>query len=245
MQIYSTATPSVSIVHHTWFLCDTDINSYPLNDVIRAINAGYEEAISEIINADGFWQWDDTNHTDLPRGKGTLVEGQEQYSFATDYLQIEAVEILDSANRYVRIKPLDHHELLHGQSPQEYFGVDASGNPNTGFPDYFDQVGDSLFLYPAPTATSVTLTNGIRVWFKRTADLFTIADTTQSPGLPSTHHSLLAYMAALPYCMKNHQDRVGLYEKKKEEMMKSLLDHYARREKSRVARAIPEPIVFE
>ena len=243
MQIYSTATPSVSIVHATWFLSDTDINSYPLNDVIRTINGGYEELIGMIINADGTWQFDDKNYTNVNYGLGTLVEGQELYSFASDYLQIEAIDILNTDGIYRRIKPLDHKEL-RGMSPQEYYGVKTNGDPNTGFPETFDQFGNSLILYYAPTSTSVTLTNGIKVWFKRTADLFTTADTSQEPGLPSTHHMMLAYMAAIPYCMKFHPNRVPLYEKKVDDMKKTLIAHYGQREKAKREVITPKKTSF-
>lgn len=242
MKLYDTSTPSVSIIHHTWDLVDADITSFPLNRAVREINAAYEELISLIINADGTWQFDDTNHTDLPRGTGDLVEGQEAYSFSSEYLQIEAVEILDTNSAYRRIKPLDHKEL-GGESPHEYFGV-SSGSPTTGFPEYFDQVGDTIMLYPSPTATNVTLTAGIRIWFKRTADLFTISDTTQAPGLPSTHHVLLAYMAALPYAASYKRDRVAWLEKKVDDMKKSLLSHYGSRERTKRHQATMSPIAF-
>lgn len=213
-------------------LCDSDDTSYPVAKKVLNINISYEELIGKIIDADGTLQYDDTNYTDHPRGKGTLVEGQEDYSFSSEYLQIEAIEILNLNNVYVRIDPLDHQEL-NGLSPQEYFGVDSSGNPNKGFPRYFDQQGDTLRLFPAPTSTSVTLTNGLRVWHKRKPDLFTTSDTTQEPGLPSPYHALLAYMAAIPYNEKYHQERVARQQLKINSMTEDLLNHFAHREKSR------------
>ena len=213
-------------------LCDSNDTSYTVEKKVLNINVFYEELIGDIINADGTWQYDDTNYTDHPRGRGNLVEGQEDYSFSSEYLQIEAIEILNLNTVYVRIDPLDHQELK-GLSPQEYFGVDSSGNPNKGFPRNFDQVGDTTRLYPAPTSTSVTLTNGIRIWFKRRPDLFTTSDTTQEPGLPSSHHSILAYGAAIPFCMKYKKDRVAGYQNKVDKMTKSLLEHFAHREKAK------------
>ena len=227
-----TETAGEDIVSLINFLCDSDYLSYPPVKKVLNVNVAYEELVAMIINADGTWQFDDANLTDLPRGKGNLVEGQESYTFASDYLQIEHIDILDTNNLYCRIKPFDPKEYSD-RSPDEIWGVDSSGNPNTGFPEVYDIKGDSIRLYPAPTADSVTLTNGIRVDFKRTVDLFTVADTTQQPGLPSTHHSLLAYMASVPYCMKFHQDRLALYEKKVDEMKKTLISHYAHREKNK------------
>jgi len=230
----STATTEVAgedIVSLINFLCDTDYLSYPPVKKVLNVNVGYEELVAMIINADGTWQFDDTNLTDLPRGKGSLVEGQESYTFASEYLQIEAIDILNLDALYSRIKPFDPKE--HTRSPDEMFGVDSSGDPKTGFPEFYDIKGDSIRLYPAPTADLVTLADGIRVSFKRTIDLFVVGDTTQVPGLPSTHHSMLAYMASVPYCMKNHPQRVGLYEKKVDEMKRTLIKHYTHREKNK------------
>ena len=242
MEIYNTTDTYKSIVHETWSLCDASITTYPLADVIRRINAAYEELVGLIINADGTLEFDDTNFTDLPRGTGTLVEGQQTYSFALDYLQITAIEIKNSEGKWYKLKPKDKEE--YGEmSPDQFWGVDGSGNPNKGAPEVFDQLGDTLFLYPAPTSTAVTLTAGIRIWFKRKIDIFTTADTTQEPALPSTHHVMLAYMAAIPYCMGNKKDRVSWLEKKVGSsdrtspvyggMAKSLMAHYAHREKTK------------
>lgn len=241
---FNPTSGSQGIVHEIDFLCDSDSTSYPTADKVRRVNAALEELIADIINADGNWQWDDTNHTDRPVATFTLVEGREDYALTTDYLQIEAVEILSSGSpaKFKRIKPLDHAEIPGNLSPEEYFGLKSDGTPATGFPEYWDMEGDTLFLYPAPTSTSVTLASGGRIWTKRTADLFTASDTTQEPGLPSTHHILLAYMAALPYNAIYHPGRVAWLERKIGSadsthplyggMRKSLLEHFAHRLKA-------------
>ena len=218
-------------------LCDADTTSYIAADLLRRINIALEELVGDIINADGTWQYDDTNYTDHPVGTGTLVEGQEDYAFASEYLQIEAIEILDANSPavYRRIYPLDKGEL-GGLSTEEYFGVTSAGNPQTGQPLYFDQIGDTIRLYPAPTSGSVTFAAGLKVYFKRTADLFTsdqVTTGTKVPGLPSTHHVLLSYMAAVPYCMAYKKDRVAWLEKKIDVMKKTLIQHYSFRERAK------------
>ena len=71
--------------------------------------------------------------------------------------------------------------------------------------------------------------------FKRTASLFTAAgtDTTAVPGIASPYHILLAYMAAIPYCMTYKKDRVALYEKRVDEGIREMIKHYSYREKDR------------
>jgi len=232
MKFYDVSNIDTSIVHEMWDLVDADITAMPLVMATRRINAAYEELISMIINADGTWQFDDENFTTVPRGTATLVEGQELYSFATNYLQIKQIDVLSTdAGVWRTVKPLDRKEMGN-QTTEEYFGVDSSGNPAKAFPTHYDIEGDSIRLFPAPTSTQVTLASGLRVSFTRTADLFTAADTTQEPGLPSTHHILLAYMGAIPYAMSYKKDRVGWLEKKVDDMKKTLLEHYAYREKN-------------
>ena len=229
MQYQSHAT-NQDIVSEVKALCDvTDTTSYPIADITRRVNAGLEELVAEIINADGTWEYDDTNWTDLPVGTGTLIEAQESYSFATEYLQITAIKVKDQAGNWQLVKPIDQFadaEGFNGIAIEEYF-------PATGLPRYYDILGDTIRLYPAPTATQVTLSAGLKVHFKRTADLFTTTDTTQEPGLPSPYHILLTYYAAIPYCMSYKKDRVPWLEKKWMEGKKSLIQFYSRREKDR------------
>lgn len=236
MQFYD-ATNKRAICQEIDRLCDSDDTTYPRLDKTARVNTALDELVGKIIRADGTWEWDDTNQSDLPRGKGTLVEGQQQYSFASDYLDIRQIDILTTTpGLWQTIKPLNPDEL-DGFSPEEYFGVDASGNPKKGMPLYYDKEGDSIRLFPAPSSTNVTLTNGLRVWFQRTAVFFTpvattAADTTE-PGIPSPYHSLLCYMAALPYCMTYKKDRIALYKTTIDQMTKDLIAFYGHREKDK------------
>ena len=198
------------------------------------MNTGLELLVGKLLEADGDWQWDDTNYSNLPRGTGTLVTGQETYSFTSEYLNIQMIEILDAGSpaKYYKLKPIDTLDL-NGMGPEEYFGVTAAGDPATGKPEYYDKVGDTVILYPTPVTGSVTMTAGIRVWFQRTADLFVDGDTTQEPGIPSPYHILLAYYAAIPYCMSFKKDRVAWLEKKWDEGVKDMLAHFGKREKDK------------
>lgn len=230
----SNATYRQGIIEEIDRLCDTDETSYPRADKTSRINNALEEVVAWILQADGRWQFDDTNYTTHPRGLGTLVNGQEDYSFTAEYLDVEAIEILDTRtpNMYIRIKQLDH-SMLNGLSPQEYFGLDSDGTPRQAWPEYYDINGDTIRLYPAPDSGSVTLTNGIRVWFKRTASLFTVTtgtgeDTTQ-PGFASPYHAVLAYMAAIPYNEIYHPERVARQQFKVNEMKKAIQEFYGHR----------------
>jgi len=234
---YNSVSDSLGLCQEIDGLCDSNTTSYPVADKTRRVNSALEELVGEIINADGTWQWDDTNNTTLPVGTQTLVASQSLYSFNDKFLQIEHVKVKDVDGVWHTLTPID--EVEFGVTPiEEYF-------QDTGLPTHYDKVGDdSIKLYPAPIATHCTLTSGLKVNFKRTAHLFAADDTTAEPGLPSTHHILLAYMASIPYCALYHPERVNFLMIKVAEMKKTLLKHFAQREKDAKKRFKFTPINY-
>lgn len=229
MPLYD-ATNKTGLCQEIDRLCDTTDTSYTRLDKTARLNQSMEELVGEIIMVSGDWQYDDTNHTTEPVGTGNLVADQSSYSFATEYLTIEHIDVKNADGNWYRLDPMDRKDL-QGMTPEEYFGTVS------GAPEYYDKVGDTVRLYPSPAAANVTLTAGLRVTFKRAPQAFTAASTTDADttkaGLPSSYHVLLAYMAAIPYCMSYKPERVALYEKKKDELKKKLLAFYGRRQQDK------------
>lgn len=230
-------------------LCDADSTSYNDRTLLRRVNSSLETLIGKIINAAGTWEWDDTNYSDLPIGTGTLVEGQSSYSFAAEYLQIKNIKVLDADGiTWHLIHPIDQSEV--GYSLEEDLRDD-------GLPFRYDKVGDTIRLYPAPTAGDVTLSSGIKIEFTRTADLFTcdtyvsngctvgeIATGTKEPGIASPWHITIAKMAALPYCKTYKKDRVNQLQRDIEIETRDLINHYGQRERDSRKVMTMEPISF-
>ena len=210
-------------------LVDADTTSYPAADMLRRVNNALETLTALIINSDGTWQFDDTNYSDFPIGTYTLVASQAKYSFNDKFLQLLEVQIMDKNGNYNIIKPIDQKEYDDLVPLEEAFET-------AGQPIYYDKISDdTIKLFPAPdNGISVTLASGLKVKFKRTADLFTTAQVTTGtkvPGIASPFHQLIAYMAALPYASSYKRDRVPLFEKKIDEMKKDMVKFYSRREK--------------
>ena len=209
-------------------LCDATATSYSAADLLRRVNSSLETCIGKIINTDGSWQFDDSNYTDLPIGVQTLVAGKSAYTFNDKFLQILEVQIKDVNGDWIIINPIDQIEISSNIPLDEAY-------ENDGLPVYYDKIStDTIKLYPAPSATDCTLASGLKIKFKRTADLFTSAQVTtgtKEPGIASPFHILIAYMAAIPYCMSYKKDRVNLYQRQVEILTKDMLSHYALREK--------------
>lgn len=214
-----------SIVDEIDSLCDSDSNSYPIADKTRRVNYSLEILVGDILAADGTWDWDDTNYTDLPRGTFDLQHGIGSYTFTSDYLEIKSIKVKDDGGDWNRVSPIDESFLPgDNQTVEEYFESD-------GLPRYYDKLGDTITLYPAPDSDDVTLSEGGKIEFSRTADLFTTSDTTKEPGLPKPYHVVLAYMAAIPYCMKYKPERVAAYQQFVNEQRNNLLDFFGIRNK--------------
>lgn len=208
-------------------LVDADTVSYTAADLLRRINNAYEETVGLILGCDGKWQFDDSNYTVFPIGETTLVASQNDYTFDSTHLEIERVQILDSGGIWKFLHPIDISQI--SIAIEEFHKTD-------GVPIYYDKQGSSILLYPAPAASAVTLTNGLRVFFKRTASIFTTAEVTtgtKQPGFVSLYHIVLAYKAALPYAQAYKKDRVAGFINEINRLEKGIVKHYSRREQDR------------
>lgn len=208
-------------------LVDADTTSYTAADLLRRVNDAYEQVIGIIIGCDGKWQFDDSNYTDFPIGTTTLVASQNDYSFDVSMLDVERVEVKDAQGIWQQLQPIDTSDI--GGAIDEFEKTD-------GMPRFYDKQGASLLLYPAPATGSVTLASGLKVYFQRTASIFTSAEVTTGtkvPGFASPHHYLLSYKAALPYALSYKKDRVPFLMAEIARREALLVEHYSQREKDR------------
>lgn len=219
-------------------LVDASATSYPDAKLLRRNNANMEDVVGDLINADGTWQFDDTNYTSLPIGTATLIEAQSSYTFDGTFLEVENVKILDLNNHWHILDPWDQSQ---SDIPIENYQITPA------FPRLYDKEANTISLLPPPTGTVITLTNGLKVQFKRTARLWTTADIstgTISPGWASPFHILLAYKNALPYALTYKKDRVAFIQGEIARIRQAMLDHYGQREKDKRKVMRPNRIRF-
>jgi hypothetical protein len=219
-------------------LCSATSVDFSDANLLLEINEAYENVISKILGYDGFWQFDDSNYTDLPIGIGSLVASQRDYSFDSSLLKILGVSVLDVNGLWQELKPIDQSEM--GVDTEEFMKVD-------GMPQYYDKSGNSLFLYPSPASANVTLTSGLKIYFQRTASIFTSAEVTTGtkvPGFVSLFHYLLSYKASISYCMAYKPERVVMYTNKIVEMEKEMEKFYTKRAKDERQVLTMKPICY-
>ena len=132
------------------------------------------------------WYFDDKNETTtLPIVTTTLVEGQSDYLLPSNLLGINKVEVMDSNGNYYEVKFIKQND---SRLKNKQFQETAS------MPLYYYAIGRSLILYPRPTASQVTLVDGLRITLNREANYFVVTDTTKEPGFsPANLHWILVY----------------------------------------------------
>ncbi len=217
---------------------DATSTSYPDATLLRRINNAYEEIIGDLISSDGTWQFDDSRYTNLPYGVTDLVEGQSQYTFDSSMLEIENVKVLQTSGYWMMLKPWD--QTLTNMPLENYLKVNS-------MPVWYDKEGNTITLLYPPSASVVTLSGGLKVQFKRTADVFTSAEFTTGtaiPGFASPYHILLSLKAALPYAMSYKQSRVAPIQSEINRIHQELIMHYSTRERDAKKQITSLPISF-
>jgi len=193
-----------------WWV-DSDINSYPLADKVRSANMGLNEVVGIILGADGRWQFDDTNYTDLPIGTTNLVLNQQDYGIDTSMVDITRVECKDANGSWRMLLPMDQKDLnptSYSPLPTGAFtgGVNTTGAnysltdflSTAGTPIYYDKIANSVFLYPKPNYNS---TSGLKIYFQRKASYFTVSSTTTQPGFAKHLHRYISFHMAKDYAV--------------------------------------------
>lgn len=193
------------------FMCDTNSTSYPIEAKTRNANRWAYQAQLAFIDGNSRWQMDDSNLATLPHLTTTIVNGQGDYTLPSEFLRLERVEVKDSAGDYKLLLPLDHRDIKTGYTEFE---------ETDGLPKYYDVVGNSINLFPKPSTTDVTTTEGLRIHILREIDIFTTSDTTQELGFPEPFHRIVSLGASFDYLMsRGDYDKANGYRQEIEVLM--------------------------
>lgn len=189
-----TSAEKQGIVQDVYFGVGANSVSYPIADLTRDANAALDVAFTLILGADGSWQFDSVNQTDLIIGKTDLISGQQDYSFDDEYLLLS--------------KPLQIL-LPDGVTWQELNPVDAN-NPTSqsGIPYQYNKIGNSFLLDDIPNYSwrmEEEGKQGLKAFFQRKIDHFTTEDTDKEPGFAKHLHKFVSL-----YCQHSYARAKGL-----------------------------------
>lgn len=203
-------------------------NSTLLKQWTADVNTALDRALHIIFEADGRWQFDDSNHTDYPIITTNIVANQRDYTFTTDgssnlILDIHKVAILESstATKYSEISPAD------AQS-DDYSPFVENNTSATGVPTTYDKTANGIFLDPIP---SYSVSAGLKVYISREGSYFTSSDTTKKPGIAGLYHEYLAVYPAWQYAQTNNLANVNQLLQNVMMLENAIREHYSRRQK--------------
>lgn len=170
---------------------DGNSTAYTTTDITYSVNRALEEVTGLIREAQGRWQWDDQNDTDFAIATTALIASQQDYSLdGTSHFRIERVEIQDSAGNWGKLIPFDQVDV--------YNQPISSLLTTPAIPAYYDKVGNSLFLYPAPNYAKAA---ALKLYYERGPAYFMTTDTVKIPGFNPLFHRILSLKAAHDYAL--------------------------------------------
>lgn len=233
MQFFDTTT-KLGLCQDADFFAGTNTDNYPLADKARNANRWLAIVGVQVWQASNDWEFDDSNFSTLPWAVTDLVAGQEDYSLPTNIFKVEGVEVQDNEGNWSKVLPFDKRMLTQAYS--EFYETD-------GLPRFYDVVGNSLVLKPAPAAASVTTSSGLKLYLSRSINNFTASDTATQPGFTTMFHSIISVGMAHDYALKTmNTEKVVLLKRtlygdpsvRKDDwgMMGDLREYYGRRHRN-------------
>ncbi len=217
------------IQNQFYFLTKTNSSSCPVSDQTHLVKKAQSRITSLIMTADGRWEWDDSNQTDLPVGTTNLVSGQQDYSLASTHLGIRRVEVKDTNGNWSQLKPFDNTDY-NGQS------ITALAS-QTGTPSEYDLLGSSVFLLAVPNYSQSA---SLKFYFERGPlefdyTLGTFSDAsgglTSTPGFNALYHPLIPLWMAYDYAIANGLQNANQIFVEIQRLEAALLADYGRRNK--------------
>ena len=193
---YNGDSDKQDLVNLAYDLTNTNVVTYPLQEMTRAANKTLRKVWSWIFSAYGGWLYDDANNTsDFPIAVTNLNASQGDYDLPVGSLDIRGVEILpQNGTVYQRLYPLNEEELIEK-------GIsEASLYTSNGVPMYYRPMGSSIKIYPS---SSYSITNGLRLTFDRGSMVYASTDTTKQAGFTSEFHEVVAVGMAIEYARRN------------------------------------------
>ena len=221
--VFSNSTTEAGIIEEIDFLLNLDSNTtYPIKDKTRSVNRYYNRVVSLIFQADGRFEFDDNNQTDLPIGTTALVANQQDYSISgATFLKILRVEVKNSNGDWTQLKQISLQDKK-GTAMTEY-------RSTAGVPVEYDVLAQSVFLYPKPNYSASA---SLKIYYQRDVSLFVSTDTTKVPGFAAPFHNILSFGAALDYAIANNlTSRIPLFREEIAKLEQAIIEFYGNRDK--------------
>ena len=168
-----------------------------------------------LSNIDGTFQ---DNETITDSGSGTATSNGLLISTV---LTLMGAEITDNTGNTIPLTRISLKKIR-----ERGFSLD-NYQEGDGQPFEYELREHRIVLYPSPdNGVTVTLADGLILYYLQTADKFTSTEVTtaaREPGFPSPWHDLLAYGPAYDFAVTNGLPNAGFFKVEYDRRLKELL----------------------
>jgi len=200
-------------------------NATRRKEFVRLLNTRYRMADTEIWKATGTWDFDDSNQTTLPVATTTLVDSQHDYALPSTARKIDRVEAKDINGNWSLIGQIDK-STFKTEAITEFEDVD-------GMPKYYDLIGNSLYLYPAPDQTISATTGALKLYASRDIIGFstTVNATTNAvePGFDNHFHRYISVGASYDWSLTKGLKKTPQLKQQVDELSYNIHEYYGAR----------------
>lgn len=229
--VFSDSTNDTGIVQDIDFLAGSSSVSFPLKDKARLVNFYIYKAVTAKIKANKTWTFVDPNTGKTVWSFADLVADQQDYTLPTNLLQLEGVSVLNSNGDWEVLEHRPRERIIQDQT--EYLET-------AGMPKFYNVFGHSLMLFPKPSSTDVTTSQGLKLYFSKEIDAFTASDTTQEPPLPENFHRLCSFGPAYEFLLLNgDQNKAAVLKAEFQNLLAEYVDFESDRNKEEKPRIRP------
>lgn len=212
---FSNTTAKNGVIQRCEIACglgDTGIsgNATLLLQFTAIINSWYQKVVTMILASQTDWDWDDIGTTDgttptqstYPIAKFSLVTGQRDYPLGAvvKFLKLKRVDVTYDGINWYPAMPFDSGVYPYGLGNEA--NTDAQHFSDITKP-HFDVRANSLFIYPAPSATQVAAGAAARIDFSREPSEFVSTDTTKTLGIDTPFQPMIALGASYEWTSIN------------------------------------------
>lgn len=174
-------------------LAKSNIRSFPLKKKVLFANMRSREIWSWIFEVYGGWHYDDLNNTTEPEATTYLNASQTQYTLPIDSAHLMGVAYKDTSGSWHALTPITLETIQEQCAESEFMSI-------PGNPQYYRPLANGFKVYPA---SSFTQAASIKIYISRDISVFTITDTTKTPGFASEYHEAVAVGMALSHTKIN------------------------------------------
>lgn len=172
---FSDTVNNTGIVQQVRSFMRVDSTQWSTAKIVNSCNNWMDKLTGYAIGADKRFQWDNTQHTELPEGTTNLGQDQTDYSFLTDeqgnqIVTLTGVSVLRNGS-YVPLKQIDRNDPSIDSA---HFGT------TRGVITSYDKIADNIIRLDAKPEDAVTA--GLKFFFQRTSPAFAATDTTKTTG---------------------------------------------------------------